>query len=227
MPQSALAMVHSSKDRSRKKGGSPLQVVRTNLGCVVINLQPKEIFIMETIEKSIEVNVPINAVYNQWTQFEEFPKFMEGVEEVQQLGDKRLHWKAEIGGKHKEWDAEIFEQVPDQRIAWRSTTGAKNSGMINFFPVGPNATRVTLSLNYEPEGAMEKVGDALGLVSGRVEGDLERFKEFIESRGQETGGWRGEIHGRDISAGSSARPSAEAAETEPRSKRIHSDKTQM
>jgi len=138
---------------------------------------------METIEKSIEVDAPVRAVYNQWTQFEEFPRFMEGVEEVRQLDDKRLHWKAEIAGKVKEWDAEIFEQVPDQRIAWRSITGAKNSGMVNFFQIGTNTTRVTLALNYEPEGAIEKVGDALGVVSARVEGDLKRFKEFIARAG--------------------------------------------
>ena len=166
---------------------------------------------MEKVEKSIDVNAPLNTVYNQWTQFEEFPRFMEGVEEVKQLDDKRLHWCAKIGGKTKEWDAEIFEQIPDQRIAWRSIGGAMNSGMVNFQALGPDSTRVHLSLNYEPESAMEKVGDALGVVSNRVEGDLKRFKEFIESRGAETGGWRGQIHGRQVST---------AAETEPRSKRI-------
>jgi uncharacterized membrane protein len=180
---------------------------------------------METIEKSIEVEVPVTTVYNQWTQFEEFPRFMEGVEEIKQLGEKKLHWKAEIGGKHKEWDAEIFEQIPDQRIAWRSMTGAKNSGMVNFFPIGTDATRITLSLNYEPEGAMEKLGDAMGLVSGRVEGDLQRFKDFIESRGQETGAWRGEIKGREVH-GEKSRSTASAQE-EPRSKRIRTDETKM
>jgi uncharacterized membrane protein len=174
---------------------------------------------METIEKSIEVNAPIRTVYNQWTQFEEFPRFMEGVEEVRQLDDKRLHWKAKIAGKTKEWDAEIFEQIPDQRVAWRSMTGAKNSGMVNFFPVGPVTTRITLTLNYEPEGAVEKVGDAVGAVSMRVEGDLKKFKEFIESRGGETGAWRGEVHGREVTP-EGARSRSGTAETEPRSKRI-------
>lgn len=182
---------------------------------------------MESIEKSIEVNAPITAVYNQWTQFEEFPHFMKGVEEVQQMGNKRLHWKAEIGGKTKEWDAEIFEQIPDQRIAWRSITGSKNSGMVNFSPVGADSTRVTLSLNYEPEGAMEKMGDAIGMVSGRVKGDLERFKEFIEARGRETGGWRGKIHGREVQAGQGTRAATEQAETEPRSKRMHGDTSKI
>lgn len=153
---------------------------------------------MENIEKSIEVDAPLSTVYNQWTQFEEFPRFMEGVQEVQQLGDKRLHWKAEIAGKVKEWDAEIFEQVPDRRIAWRSTTGTKNSGMVNFSSLGDNRTNVSLSLNYDPEGAAENIGDALGFVTRRVEGDLTRFKEFIEARGRETGEWRGEIRGREV-----------------------------
>ncbi|MEO5803606.1 MAG: SRPBCC family protein [Verrucomicrobiota bacterium] len=179
---------------------------------------------METIEKSIEVNIPVSTVYNQWTQFEEFPRFMDGVEEVTQLDDKRLHWKAKIAGKIKEWDAEIFEQIPDQRIAWRSMDGAKNSGLVNFFPIGAETTRITLALNYEPEGAIEKIGDAVGAVSSRVEGDLERFKEFIEERGRETGGWRGEIHGREVTEEKSARNVAEP-ETEPRSKRIHSNPT--
>jgi uncharacterized membrane protein len=153
---------------------------------------------METIEKSIEVEAPISTVYNQWTQFEEYPHFMEAVEEVKQMDDKRLHWRATVGGKEKEWDAEIFEQVPDQRIAWRSISGAKNSGMVNFTPLGTGRTRIVLKLNYEPEGAMEKMGDALGVMTRKVEGDLERFKEFIESRGTETGAWRGEIRGKEV-----------------------------
>lgn len=149
---------------------------------------------METITKSMEVDVPVSTVYNQWTQFEEFPQFMDGVESVRQLDDKRLHWKAEIGGKDKEWDAEIFRQVPDQVIAWRSTSGAQNGGEVRFEKAGENRTRVTLVMTYEPEGVVENVGDALGFVSGKVEGDLKRFKEFIENRGRETGAWRGEIH---------------------------------
>jgi uncharacterized membrane protein len=150
---------------------------------------------MERIEKTIEVAAPLDKVYNQWTQFEDFPEFMEGVEEVTQLDDKHLHWVAEIGGKKKEWDAEIYEQVPDQRVAWRSTTGAGNAGIVEFRPRDKDHTEVTLKLDYEPEGVTEKVGDALGVVSQRVAGDLARFKEFIQSRGTETGAWRGEIHG--------------------------------
>ncbi len=152
---------------------------------------------METIEKVIEVDAPLSTVYNQWTQFEDFPKFMEGIEEVRQLDARRLHWKAEIGGKHKEWDAEIFEQIPDQRIAWRSTSGSQNSGMVNFQPASGNHTKVCLKLNYDPEGMVENVGDLLGVVGRRVQGDLERFKDFIQTRHHETGAWRGEIHGRE------------------------------
>ena len=148
---------------------------------------------MEKIEKTIDVDAPIQTVYNQWTQFEEFPRFMEGVKSVKQLDDKRLHWVAEIGGKEKEWNARITEQLPDRRISWQSETGEYTSGTVTFEPAGNNRTRVHLQLNYDPNGFVENVGDALGVVSGRVEGDLERFKEFIEHRGQETGAWRGTI----------------------------------
>lgn len=148
---------------------------------------------MATIEKSIEVDVPVRIAYNQWTQFEAFPQFMEGVREVRQLDDKTLGWRAEIGGKHEEWIAEITEQVPDQRIAWRARSGKPNAGVVTFHRIADHRTRIMLQLDYEPEGAVESIGDALGVVSRRVEGDLQRFKEFIESRGRETGAWRGEI----------------------------------
>jgi uncharacterized membrane protein len=148
---------------------------------------------METIEKCIEVDAPITKVYNQWTQFEEFPRFMEGVERVDQLDDSHLHWVAEVGGKKKEWDAEITQQIPDQRIAWRSTGGATNAGVVNFRPKDHDHTVVSLRLSYEPEGMMENIGDAMGVLSRRVEGDLQRFKEFIQRRQTETGAWRGQI----------------------------------
>jgi uncharacterized membrane protein len=148
---------------------------------------------MAHVEKSIEVSVPVRTAYNQWTQFEEFPRFMEGVEEVRQLDDKRLHWRASLAGKTEEWDASIVEQTPDQVVAWRSTTGTENAGRVSFQPAGPDRTRVTVGIDYDPQGVVEKAGDALGFVSRRVEGDLERFKQFIESRGQETGAWRGEV----------------------------------
>jgi uncharacterized membrane protein len=148
---------------------------------------------MATIEKSIDVDAPLRTVYNQWTQFEEFPKFMEGVSEVRQLDDKRLHWKAEIGGQEREWDAEIYEQVPDQRIAWRSISGKDNAGVVIFQPLETNKTRINLRIDYDPKGFLENAGDVIGLVSQRVEGDLERFRDFIEKRGVETGAWRGQI----------------------------------
>jgi len=166
---------------------------------------------METVEKTIEVNAPLAAVYNQWTQFEEFPQFMEHVEDVRQLNPKRLYWRAKIAGHEKEWEAEIFEQVPDHRIAWRSVTGAKNSGMVNFVALDAGRTQVSLKLHYVPEGALEKAGDFFGVFSQSVEKSLERFKEFMEAHGTETGAWRGEIRGRQVKT---------VDTTEPRSKRI-------
>ena len=148
---------------------------------------------MERIAKSIEVDRPITTVYNQWTQFEEFPRFMEGVKEVAQLDDQRLHWHAEIAGRDKEWDAKITEQVPDHRIAWQSESGEYTSGVVSFHSEGPNRTRVNLELSYDPKGFVETAGDTLGVVSSRVQNDLKRFKEFIEHRGGETGAWRGTI----------------------------------
>ncbi|MEO5702975.1 MAG: SRPBCC family protein [Gammaproteobacteria bacterium] len=148
---------------------------------------------MEHIEKTIDVNVPISVAYNQWTQFEDFPEFMEGIEEVIQLSDTQLHWRANIGGIEKEWDVAITEQIPDYRIAWHSTTGAQNSGVVTFHSKDDNTTTVLLELSYDPEGIVENAGDMLGLVSARIEGDLQRFKDFIEERGQETGAWRGRI----------------------------------
>ncbi len=149
---------------------------------------------MSTVEKHIDVEAPLSTVYNQWTQFEEFPEFMAGVERVNQLDDTHLHWVAEIAGAKREWDAEIVEQVPDERVAWRSLDGTGNAGVVTFLPVGPQTTRVTLGLVFEPEGLTEQAGDKLGFVSKQAEGDLKRFKEFIESRGRETGAWRGEVN---------------------------------
>ena len=148
---------------------------------------------MSVIEKSIDLNVPVRMAYNQWTQFEEFPRFMEGVEQVRQIDNNHLHWKASFGGKQEEWDAEIIEQIPDQRISWRSQGGAKNEGIVIFSPVTEGQSKINLRIDYEPNGIVEKAGDAVGVVSQRVEGDLKRFKEFIESRGQETGAWRGSV----------------------------------
>jgi uncharacterized membrane protein len=148
---------------------------------------------MKAVEASIQVEVPVRTAYNQWTQFEEFPEFMEGVESVTQIDDTHTHWVAQIAGKREEWDAEITRQVPDQEIDWVGLGDADNRGRILFESAGAG-TRVTLMLDYDPDGAIEKLGDALGLVRRRVEGDLNRFKAFIEARGTESGGWRGEIH---------------------------------
>jgi uncharacterized membrane protein len=151
------------------------------------------ISIMETIEKSVEVNVPVRTAYNQWTQFEEFPKFMDGIKEVRQLDDTHIHWHASIGGKSEEWDAEITEQTPDKRVAWRSTTGSHNAGVVTFHHIDDTTSRVTLQMGYDPEKMTEKIGDKLGVFDRRVEGDLENFKKFIEERGVETGSWRGDV----------------------------------
>ncbi|MEN3941559.1 SRPBCC family protein [Prosthecobacter sp. SYSU 5D2] len=154
---------------------------------------------METIEKSIEVDQPIRSVYNLWTQFESFPLFMEGVKSVRQVNEKRLIWHVEIAGIIKTWEADIVEQVPDSRIAWHSTSGAVNNGMVLFEALEPERTLVTLILNYEPEGTLEKVGDVLGLVSLKVQGDLQRFKDTMEKRTTIAEGWRGEIDNGQVS----------------------------
>lgn len=144
-------------------------------------------------EKSIEVSVPVNTAYNQWTQFEDFPKFMEGVQSVEQLDDTTLRWKAEIAGAERTWTAKITEQTPDQRIAWTSQDGAFTAGVVNFHRLDDNTTKVNLMMDFDPDGLTEQVGDKLGFVSARISGDLKRFKEFVESRGTETGAWRGEV----------------------------------
>ena len=148
---------------------------------------------MSSIEESIEVQVPVRTAYDQWTQFEEFPQFMEGVEAVRQLDDTHLHWVTKVGGKREEFDAEVTEQTPDQRIAWQSEDGAQHAGVVTFHRIDDGQSRVMLQLDTEPEGLVEKAGDVLGIVRARTKGDLERFKKFIESRGSETGAWRGEV----------------------------------
>jgi uncharacterized membrane protein len=153
---------------------------------------------MAELEKSIIVDAPLREVYKQWTQFEEFPHFMEGVVEVRQLDDKRLFWRARIAGKEQEWEAEITDQTPDERIAWKSIGGAENGGAVLFRPVPEGGTEVVLRIRYDPQGITENVGDALGFVGRRVQGDLERFAKFMEERGKATGGWVGEIHGHTV-----------------------------
>ena len=146
-----------------------------------------------TIEESIEVNAPVSTVYNQWTQFEDFPKFMKGVLEVRQLDDTHLHWRAEVAGKEEEWDAKITEQIPDKRIAWRSTSGAQNAGVVTFHKISDSTTRIMLQMDYAPKDFIEKIGDTVGAAEIEIRGDLEDFKKFLEERTRETGAWRGAV----------------------------------
>jgi len=161
---------------------------------------------MSNVTEHVDVSVPVRTAYNQWTQFEEFPRFMEGVEEIRQLDDKRLFWRTNIAGVKREFEAEITEQHPDHRIAWRSIGGTDHAGVVTFHRLDDNTTRVTVQLDSEPEGVVEKVGDALGLLKRRVSGDLARFKELIESQGTESGAWRGEVEQPGEASGASAEP---------------------
>jgi uncharacterized membrane protein len=148
---------------------------------------------MADITETIDVDVPVTTAYNQWTQFETFPQFMDGVDEVTQKTDTLTHWKISIGGVKREFDAEVTEQTPDQRVAWRAVDGTKHAGVVTFHKLDDTKTRVTLQLDTKPEGMVEKVGDAIGLTNLNAKGDLKRFKQFIESRGSETGAWRGDV----------------------------------
>jgi uncharacterized membrane protein len=150
---------------------------------------------VSTVTESVDVNVPVRAAYNQWTQFETFPEFMDGVREIRQLDATHTHWKTEIGGVKREFDAEITEQLPDERVAWKSTEGEKQAGVVTFHRLDEASTRVTVEMDYDPQGIVENAADTLGVVDRRVKGDLKRFKEFIESRsGIESGAWRGEVN---------------------------------
>ena len=150
---------------------------------------------MSTVEESIDVNVPVHIAYDQWTQFESFPSFMDGIEEVRQLDDTHLHWRAKVGGREVEWDAVITEQIPDERIAWKATEGKANAGVVTFEPLHDHATRVTVRMEHESDGVMEKVGSAFGADSHQVKNALEQFKELVESREDATGAWRGTVEG--------------------------------
>ncbi|WP_127503084.1 SRPBCC family protein [Actinoplanes solisilvae] len=149
---------------------------------------------MSTVTESVDVDVPVRTAYNQWTQFEEFPRFMEGVNEIRQLDATHTHWKTEIAGVKREFDAEITEQLPDERVAWKSTEGEKQAGVVTFHRLDDTHTRVTVQMDYDPQGFIENAGDKLGLVDRKVKGDLKRFKEYIENRGgAESGAWRGQV----------------------------------
>ena len=148
---------------------------------------------MSRVTESIDLDVPVSTAYNQWTQFEEFPQFMEHVDEVRQLDDTNLHWKVTIAGKTEEFDAEVTEQVPDTRIAWKSTSGRENAGVVDFHRLDDDRSQITVVMDAETEGVMEKVADMAGVAESQLRNDLESFKEMVEARGSETGAWRGQV----------------------------------
>jgi len=148
---------------------------------------------MSSVVESVDVDVPVNVAYNQWTQFESFPEFMGGVEEIRQVDDTHNHWVTKIGGVEREFDTEITEQHPDERVAWKSTDGTTHAGVVTFHRLADAQTRVTVQLDWQPEGVTEKAGSVLGVDDRQVKSDLKKFKQFIESRGAETGAWRGDV----------------------------------
>ena len=148
---------------------------------------------MSTITEAVDVDVPIRVAYDQWTQFESFPQFMEGVQEIRQLDATHTHWVIDVAGRVREFDATITEQHPDERVAWTSTAGPTHAGVITFHRLAESKTRVTAQMDIDPEGVVENVADKIGVLGHRVKADMKKFKEFIESRGTETGGWRGEV----------------------------------
>jgi uncharacterized membrane protein len=159
----------------------------------------------KNVVESIDVAVPVTTAYNQWTQFESFPQFMDGVERIDQVTPTRTHWSTNIAGVRREFDAEITEQNPDERIAWKTENGTHQAGVVTFHRIDDTTTRVTLQLDHDPEGLVEKAGDALGFVQRRIKGDMSNFKQFIERRGTEESGWRGEVD-RSPQAGGSGNP---------------------
>jgi len=188
--------VDSLRNTVRRRPGGLGTVAALAIGGLLLSRQVKKrrgSGASSGVEESIEVDVPLRTAYNQWTQFEDFPKFMDTVIEVRQQGDTRLHWKANVAGKVKEWDAEITEQIPEQRIAWRSTSGVTNAGVVTFHRISDSRTRVMLQMDYQPETVGERIGDALGGVKLTAKGNLKRFKDLIEGRGVETGAWRGTV----------------------------------
>ena len=186
----------------RRRLASLFRPVGEKLPTPVVSSEP------ETVEEQIEIDVPVSTAYNQWTQFEEFPRFMEGVERVEQLDDTLLHWVGTVAGKRAEWDAKILEQEPDRRISWRSVGGKETEGTVTFEEAGPSRTKVHLRMRYQPEGLREKVGSVAGLDKRRIRGDLERFQQLIERRGDETGAWRGEIRQGEVTGGDAWPPTS-------------------
>lgn len=193
-PAMPMAAVQAVGDQIRRRPGRFGAVAAVVIGGLLLQQVRKRQFgSRSSFEESIEVGVPVSTAYNQWTQFEEFPQFMDGVQEVRQLDDRHLHWCATVAGKTKEWDAEITEQIPDRRIAWRSTGGMSNSGVVSFHRISDSRTRVMLHMDYQPETAGEKIGDVLGGLKLTAKDNLKRFKDLIEGRGVETGAWRGAV----------------------------------
>jgi uncharacterized membrane protein len=185
-------------NRTKRRRGPSLKtliVVGGITGAAIVIARRVQKGGLNAVETTRELDVPVRAAYDQWTQFEEFPQFMEGVEEVKQLDDTRLHWVADVGGRRTEWDAKIVDQVPDERISWTAVSGKRNAGEVRFEPLGPNRSKVHVRMEYEPDGVLESVGGALGLPQRRVKADLERFRELIERRGGASGAWRGEVQG--------------------------------
>jgi uncharacterized membrane protein len=148
---------------------------------------------MSTVTESVDVETDVTTAYNQWTQFESFPRFMEGVERIDQLSPTKTHWVTKIAGVQREFDAEVTEQHPDERVAWTTENGTHQAGVVTFHRISDDTTRVTLQLDHDPQGFLETVGDALGIIKRRVKGDLENFKKFIEAKGTPEGGWRGDV----------------------------------
>ncbi|WP_042374793.1 SRPBCC family protein [Streptacidiphilus neutrinimicus] len=149
---------------------------------------------MSKVQESIDVDVPVTTAYNQWTQFEDFPQFMDGVEEITQIDDRHNHWRTKVAGATREFDTEIVDQVPDDHVTWRTTSGdVKQTGTVSFQPIDATHTRVMLAMDFQPEGITEKAADMTGMLDRQVKGDLKRFKHFIEERGFETGGYRGHL----------------------------------
>ena len=153
---------------------------------------------MASVQESVDVDVPIKVAYDQWTQFESFPSFMDGVEEVRQIDDTHLHWRAKVAGHEVQWDAVITEQIPDERVAWKATDGKANAGVVTFHRLSDSSSRVMVQIEHEAEGIMEKVGSALGADTREVKNSLERFKDLVEHRGQATGAWRGDVEGGQV-----------------------------
>jgi len=190
----------NNRTRSRRPSMKAMIIVGAAVGGAVYVARRVQKGGFAAVEQTRELDVPVSTAYNQWTQFEEFPQFMEGVEEVRQLDDTGLHWVADVGGRRSEWDAKIVDQVPDQRISWTAVSGKRNAGEVRFEPLGPNRSKMHVRMEYEPDGIVETVGGALGLPQRRVKADLDRFRELIERRREPTGAWRGEVHGGSTSS---------------------------